>query len=202
MTDKCHCLVLVRDYFHRQFSGERRESEEIGISKEDTDLVKRYVNDSDDNILGGMVPSRSSSKELDSAEIQSINERYEMFLSDPNFATASSSSFGSSLGDLSAKSASTVPESLLNIVNSPASYLDPADRRLLRRYRQKEKETILRRSSSDSDDEEEQASVSNSVSSHNSSVQEFKSIKEELQDDLNCIERNAHSFSTSSAEMI
>lgn len=191
-----------RDYFHRQFSGERRESEEIGISKEDTDLVKRYVNDSDDNILGGMVPSRSSSTELDSAEIQSINERYEMFLSDPNFATASSSSFGSSLGDLSAKSASTVPESLLNIVNSPASYLDPADRRLLRRYRQKEKETILRRSSSDSDDEEEQASVSNSVSSHNSSVQEFKSIKEELQDDLNCIERNAHSFSTSSAEMI
>lgn len=183
-------MLYLRDYFHRQFSGERTP-EEIGISKEDTDLVKRYVNNSDDNILGGM--------DLDSAEIRSINERYEMFLSDPNFATASSSSFGASLGDLSAKSSSTVPESLLNIVNSPASYLDPADRRLLRRFRQKEKDTILRRSSSD--DEEEQASVS-TASSHNSSVQEFKSIKEELQDDLNCIERNAHSFSTSSADMI
>ena len=170
--------------------------------------MKRYVNDSDDNILGGIddswnnqVPSRSSPT-VDSAEIQSINERYELFLSDPNFhsASAGSSSFGASLGDLSAKSASTVPESLLNIVNSPASYLDPADRRLLRRFRQKEKDTILRRPSSD--DEDEQASVSNSVSSHNSSVQEFKSIKEELQEDLHSIEYNAHSFSTSSAEMI
>ena len=109
---------------------------------------------------------------------------------------------GSTRWDLSAKSASTVPESLLNIVNSPASYLDPADRRLLRRFRQKEKETILRRSGSDSDDEDEQASVSNSVSSNNNSVEEFKSIKEELQDDLNRIECNAHSFGTSSAEMI
>eukprot|EP00579_Thalassiosira_antarctica_P016701 CAMPEP_0201946634 /NCGR_PEP_ID=MMETSP0903-20130614/54520_1 /ASSEMBLY_ACC=CAM_ASM_000552 /TAXON_ID=420261 /ORGANISM="Thalassiosira antarctica, Strain CCMP982" /LENGTH=883 /DNA_ID=CAMNT_0048489739 /DNA_START=113 /DNA_END=2764 /DNA_ORIENTATION=+ len=127
----------------------------------ETELVNQNDKNSADDIGGELDRAHWEKNRLLSRYDPDIGaDRTKQHIMDDYSFTRSFNSSDDNSSQQSHQSHQTLPESLLHVIKSPATYLDTADRRMLRRYRQQDpnntqgsNSAILRRKSSDLDGE-------------------------------------------------